>query len=124
YKTSSPFRNSTMPLSTADIYAPNPTIQTFGPGVVMSGVFSQFSKSEKEKKKLKKVEEAQLRTKTFREVMHSDETKEYLRELFHLTEEEYYKKIEAFNLANREVPNLASKEEILNVLVRFFALKD
>lgn len=98
-------------------------IETFGPGIVLGGGFSRFSKSEKEKRKLKKERETNKATETYLNTITSPEVKEFFMKTFSLTETEFSKKIERFNLANPQVAYLTNKDEIMQMLVNFFAQK-
>jgi hypothetical protein len=98
-------------------------IETFGPGIVLNGIFSKFSKSEKEKKKLKKDREEIDATQVYRNAITSPEVKAFFMETFSLTESEYSKKIEQFNIAHPEAAYLATKDEIINMIVSFLARK-
>lgn len=98
-------------------------VETFGPGVSLSGVFSRFSKSEKEKRKLKSDREETNATQTYRNTITSPEVKTFFMETFSLTETEYSKKIEQFNIIYPEAAYLSTKDEIIKMLVNFFAEK-
>ena len=99
-------------------------VETFGPGYVFSGPFSRFSKSEKEKRKLKTLKHELSDTDVYRSTITSPEVKEYFQKTFSLSETEYSKKIERFNLRYPEAAFLTSKEEIMKMLVGFFAIKE
>jgi hypothetical protein len=98
-------------------------VETFGPGVVLSGVLSRFTKSEKEKRKLKKDREESKATETYLNTITSPEVKDFFMKTFSLTETEYSKRIERFNLAYPQVAYLTNKDEIMKMLVNFFAEK-
>jgi hypothetical protein len=99
-------------------------IQTFGPGVIIPGPISYFTKYEKERRKIKRVLTDQAATSVYREVISSSKVKEDLISLFSLTEEQYFKKIEAFNIKNPEVAYLKNRDEIINMLILFFTLRE
>ena len=98
-------------------------VETFGPGIVIGGLLSKLTKSEKEKKKVKKERENNVSTATFREVITSEETKDYFMKTFTITEEQYNKFIERFNIAHPEAAYIAKKEDIMSLLVIFYAEK-
>jgi hypothetical protein len=100
------------------------TVQTFGPGYTFSGPFSKFSKDEVEKRKLQMVMLEQKRTSVYREVIHSEQVKEYLSQIFSLTEADYHKKLEAFAIKYPGAENLTTRKEVIDMLVVFFAQKD
>jgi len=99
-------------------------IQTFGVGARISGPISRFSKYEKDKVKYKKELDDMAATQTYREVMVSDEVKQDLMKLFALSEPEYYKKIEKFNIGHPRAQYIKDRKEIINMLVQFFAVKE
>lgn len=99
-------------------------VETFGPGYVFQGVFSRFSKGEKEKRKLKKEKNEHVATKIYRNTITSPEVKEYFQKTFSLSEIDYSKKIERFNAQYPEAAYSTSKDEIVKMLVIFFAMKE
>jgi hypothetical protein len=96
-------------------------VETFGPGIVIGGLLSKLTKSEKEKKKLKKERENNVSTATYREMITSQETKDYFMTTFSITEDEYNKFIERFNIAHPEAAQITNKDDIMNLLVMFYA---
>jgi hypothetical protein len=103
---------------------PNGMVQTFGPGVNIPGLLSYFNSENREKRKIKRADTELIATRVFREVMASDVVKQDIMKLFSLTEKQYFKKIEAFNLQNPEAPYLKDRDEIINLIIGFFALKE
>jgi len=112
-----PFQNPTMKDSTG-------MIQTFGAGVKIPGIFSYFNSEEREKRKIKGATTELVATQTYREVMASEKVKADLLELFSLTEEQYFRKIEAFNTQYPDAAYTMDRSEIINLLTWFFALKE
>ncbi len=96
----------------------------FGAGGSISGLLSRFSKYEKDKKKLAHEKQDVVATQTYRDVLSSEQVKQDLMKLFSLTEAEYYKKIEAFNIRYPDIAYVKSRDEIINLLTGFFALKE
>jgi len=103
---------------------PNGLVQTFGPGVSIPGVFSYFNSEEREKRKIKRATNVLAATQTYREVMASEKVKADLIEMFSITEEQYFKKIEAFNIQHPDAAYAGDRNEIINLLTWFFALKE
>jgi hypothetical protein len=104
---------------------PTPSIvQTLGLSVTARGVLSYFSKPESEKRKLRKVIQDLNDTRVFREVISDPETKNYLMKSFHIDEQQYHKKLELLNLSDPTITYLKTKQEVIDMLVGFFALKD
>lgn len=116
-KESSPFQNPTQ--KPGNDYA----VQTFGPGYTFSGAFSKYSKDEVERRKLQQVLLEQRRTSVYRDVIHSEQVKEYLMKTFTITEADYYKKLEAFAIKYPGAENLRTRTEIVDMLVVFFSEK-
>jgi CarboxypepD_reg-like domain len=115
---SSPFQNPTAKPGN------NYTVQTFGPGLVISGPFSRFSKEEIEKRKLREVYLEQQRTSVYRDVIRSEQVKQYLTKTFSVSEEFYFKKLETFAIKYPGAENLRTRKEVVDMLVVFFAAKD
>lgn len=108
------FRNPAGPSSGA-------MVETFGPGIVIGGLLSKLTKSEKEKKKLRQERDNNSSTATYREVITAQETKDYFMSTFSITEDEYNKFIERFNIAHPETSRITNKEDIMSLLVIFYA---
>jgi hypothetical protein len=107
--------NSNIQLKSKSIEpAPN-AIETFGPtiGIRLGG------KNDKTKNKRDDL----AKTSVFRCVITSPETKKQLTEMFSISEEVYNHKLEKFNKENPEVAYLTDKDEIVTMLIQFFALK-
>lgn len=103
---------------------PNGLVQTFGPGVSIPGVLSYFNSEEREKRKIKRATNELVATQVYREVMASEKVKANLIEQFSITEEQYYMKIEAFNMQHPDAAYARDRNEIINLLTWFFALKE
>jgi hypothetical protein len=103
---------------------PNGMVQTFGPGVSIPGVLSYFNSENREKRKIKKATDELVATQIYREVMSSEKVKADLIELFSITEDLYFKKIESFNIQHPDAAYLKNRSEIINLLIGFFALKE
>ncbi len=99
------------------------TVQTLGPGMVISGPFSRFSKEEVEKRKLQQVLLEQQRTAVYKETMRSEQVKQYITRMFGISEEIYQQKLEAFAVKYPSAEYMRKREEIVDMLVAFFAEK-
>ena len=88
---------------------------TFGPGVIFS-----FGGKDKTKEK----REDLVKTEVYRSTINSPEVKKELMHLFSISEETFYRKLEAFNKENPEVAYLTKRDEIISMLIQFFALKE
>jgi hypothetical protein len=98
-------------------------VETFGPGVNIGGALSYFTKGAVEKRKIKKERERNAATETYRNVITSQETKDFFMKTFAITEDEYSKRIEGFNKSFPDVVYITNKDEIIAMLVNFFAQK-
>ena len=96
-------------------------IETFGPGVSVGGLLSSMFKSEKERKKVKTVREKAKQSETYLSVIVSEETKSYFQKTFSMTEADYNKFIESFNIAHPEAVYIESKDDIMKLMVIFAA---
>lgn len=95
---------------------PDPgTISTFGPGITIG-----FGGKDKTKNKRDEIS----RTEVYRKVISSPEVKKKVMDLYGIPEETFLKKLERFNLKNPEVVYLTDEEDIITMLIQFFALKD
>jgi CarboxypepD_reg-like domain len=88
---------------------------TFGPGITFG-----FGGKDKTKKKRDDL----VRTEVFRSTINSPEVKKQLTDLYTISEETYYRKLELFNKENPDAAFLTSRDEILSMLIQFFALKE
>lgn len=90
-------------------------VATFGSGITIG-----FGGKDKTKNKRDELG----RTETYRKTISDPETKKQLIELYNLTEEQYNKKLERFNEENPDAFYLTSANEIITLLIQFFALKE
>lgn len=90
-------------------------VSTFGPGLLIP-------LGGKDKTKEKRDENS--RTAFYRSVVTSAETKKELMTLFNISEATFYKKLEKFNKASPDAFYLTNRDEIIQMLVQFFAMKE
>lgn len=90
-------------------------VAVFGPGI-------KIGLGGKDKTQNKRDERS--RTETYRKTISDPETKKKLMDLYNLTESQYNKKLERFNEENPDAFYLTSSEEIVTMMIQFFALKD
>jgi hypothetical protein len=107
--------NTQVQVLTKTLEPPPNEVAVFGPGITIG-------LGGKDKTKNKRDELS--RTETYRKTISDHETKKKLIELYNLTEEQYNKKIERFNEENPDVFYLTSAQEIITLMIQFFALKD
>ena len=93
-------------------------------GFAIPGPISYFTKYERERRKLRKLKTDHLATAVFRSVIASEEVKAHFMKLFELTEEQYFLKIEAFNVEFPEAQYIKEKDDIVDLLTYFFARKE
>jgi len=96
-------------------------IQTFGPGYVFKGVFSQFSKEEKEKKKLIKIKEENYRARNYVSLVNDPEVKGRIMKDYLLSEDDYYRILARFNEKNRDIIYRLEEHEVIALLLVFFS---
>lgn len=90
-------------------------LPTFGPGITIG-----FGGKDKTKKRRDEL----VKTETYRETINSSDVKKKLMSLYSISEETFYRKLEAFNKENPDAAHLTSREEIMSMLIQFFALKE
>lgn len=90
-------------------------VPVFGPGMIFT-----FGGKDKTKKKRDDL----VKTEVFRTTINSPEVKKQLIDLYVISEATYYRKLEAFNKENPDVAYLTSRDEIISMLIQFFALKE
>jgi hypothetical protein len=95
-------------------------IQTFGPGYVMRGFISRYSKGEKEKTKLQKVQEENRKARGYVEIVNDPEVKGKLMKEYALTEDEYYRHLAVFNEKNKDFIYDLAANELTSLLFIFF----
>lgn len=98
-------------------------IQTFGPGVIIPGALSYFTRYERNRRKLKRVLADDAATAVYREVITSEKVKQDITKMFLINDETYFSKIEKFNLTYPDAEYMKDRQEIINMLIQFFALK-
>lgn len=112
------FDNSTMPKPYQ-----NPSVnESFGFG--LNGAISYFTKYERQRRKLRKLQAENLATAVYRSLIASDEVKGHFMSLLNLTEGQYFLKIEAFNSEFPESQYLKEKDDIMDLLTYFFTRKE
>ncbi len=95
-------------------------IQTFGPGYVMKGPISRFSKYEKERKKLKTVRKQNYEAKDYVAIVNSPEVKDSIMKDYDLTEKEYYDLLAEFNEKNKDIIYQLEANELTAILLIFY----
>lgn len=89
-------------------------VATFGPGVT----YKLNTKDNTTEKR-----EALAKTDVYRTTINSPEVKKELMSLYNISEDTYYQKLEKFNKAYPEAAYLTNKDEIVTMLIQFFAVK-
>lgn len=95
-------------------------LQTFGPGYVMSGPISRFSKYEKERKKLKVVQRENYKARNYVDIVNDPEVKDKIIKDYNLTEEEYYRLLAIFNEKNKDIIYELQSSELIPLLFMFY----
>ncbi|MFZ6009007.1 MAG: hypothetical protein ACOYXT_01570 [Bacteroidota bacterium] len=95
-------------------------IQTFGPGYVLGGPFSYFSKSEREKRKLKKVQAQHRQSQAYTEIIASEEVKADMMKHYSIDEDEYHRLLALFSEKNPDMMSEPDRNELISALFIFF----
>jgi hypothetical protein len=99
----------------------DPLIQTFGPGYVLKGPISRFSKYEKNRKKLKTVMIENSKSRGYAELVNAPDVKDKIIKDYALTEEEYYRLLAIFNEKNKDIIYELDSKDLISVLFSFYA---
>lgn len=91
-------------------------VATFGPGITI-GLGGGKDKSKPKRDELS-------RTEVYRQTISSPEVKKQLMDLYGITEAQYIKKLERFNKRYPDAVYLTNQEEIVNMMIQSFAMKD
>jgi len=89
-------------------------VAAFGPGVT----YKLNTKDHTAEKR-----EALAKTDVYRTTINSPEVKKELMNLYQISEDTYYQKLEKFNKTYPEAAYLTNKDEIVTMLIQFFAAK-
>jgi hypothetical protein len=95
-------------------------IQTFGPGYVLKGPISRFSKYERERKKLKKVQQQNYASRDYVTIVNSPEVKDRIMRDYELSEEEYFRMLAVFNEKNKDIIYQLQENELISILLMFY----
>ncbi len=95
-------------------------LQTFGPGVVMGGPISRFSKYYKERKKLVQIKLENENAKGYAELVNDVAVKGEIMKVYGITEAEYYNGLAQFNEKNKDIIYKLRPDELTSLLVIFF----
>jgi hypothetical protein len=116
----SPWQNSTADKSFTE--APGfRGVQTFGPGYILPGPISRFSKYEKERKKLKKTKEENYQSRNYVQTVNDPEVKGEIMKEYNLTEERYYMLLALFNEQNKDIIYQLEVNDLIALLLIFYA---
>jgi hypothetical protein len=115
-----PFKNPTYTKAYTDTPGV-PNMQTFGPSYILKGPFSWFTKSEKEKRKLKKVKEANRSSMGYVEMMNNEDLKNELKTLYNLDEKEFYRILTLFNEKYQDTLYELDPNDLISLLHMFYA---
>lgn len=95
-------------------------IQTFGPGIVLRGPISRFSKHEKRKKKLLQTKDENEKGKNYALLVNSPEVKDTVMQKYRLPENEFYRLLTKFNEKNYDIIYDLDSQAVIEMLLRFF----
>jgi hypothetical protein len=119
-KPASPYRNSTYDQRTLNTPGFQ-GFQTFGPGIIIGGPFSRFSKSVKEKKKLHIVQEENYKARNYVDIVNDTTVKNKIIRENHITEDEYFKLLAIFNEKNKDIIYELESNELISILILFYS---
>lgn len=114
----SPWRNRTQDqrlLNTPGL----PTVQTFGPGYVLKGPFSRFSKDAREQRK-RKAQANRGWVKSYVSIVNAPEVKGKIMKDFNISEETYYKLLARFNEKYKDMVDRLDEPELISLLLSFY----
>jgi hypothetical protein len=117
-QSSSPLNNFTM-----DPQNQNRMVQTFGPSVTLTAPWDKWTKDAREAKELNAVVAEQERTAIYQQFIHSMVVEQFFMETFKLDEESYLDKKEGFIVSNPDARYLKSRQDIIDLMVAYFATK-
>jgi hypothetical protein len=108
---------------TLDPQNQNRMIQTFGPSASFAAPWEKWTNDAREKKKLQSVITEQERTTVYQQFVHSMVVEQYIIDQFHLDHDTYLKLKEGFIIANPDARYLHSRQDIIDLMVSYFATK-
>jgi hypothetical protein len=98
-----------------------PNMQTFAPSYIYKGIISRFSKYERERRKLPQVQAQNEKAKRYIAVLNDIGFREELKQLYDLTEEEFYHTLTIFNERYHESVYDLETKELIALLHMFYA---
>jgi hypothetical protein len=101
----------------------NRMIQTFGPSVSFGAPWEKWTADAREKKRLESVITEQEKTTVYQQFVHSMVVEQYIIGQFDLDHETYLKLKEGFIIANPDARYLHSRQDIIDLMVAYFASK-
>jgi hypothetical protein len=115
---SSPLNNFTM-----DPANQNRMIQTFGPSATITAPWDKWTKDAKEAKHLDAIITEQERTAVYQQFIHSMVVEQYMIDAFKLDHDTYLTLKEGFIVSNPDARYLKSRQDIIDLMVSYFASK-
>jgi hypothetical protein len=115
-----PFRNPTYTKAYTQILNV-PNMQTFGPSYTYKGVFSRYTKYEKERKKLLKIHERNRKAKPYLAIIDDPEVKTDIMNIYSIDENEYYRILTLFHEKNRDTLYELNAKDLISLLHMFYA---
>lgn len=89
--------------------------------MVINGALSKLFGVDKEKRRMTANKAEMVKMQVYNEVMQSMQVREYLMKQFNITDEQYTKQLERFKVAYPGAVYIASREEIVRLMVESFA---
>jgi hypothetical protein len=95
-------------------------VRTMNAGEAFSSPFTYFSKTEKEKRMLARLQVEQQKVQVFLDLITRPQFKAEITDQFSISEEDYYDMLIKFNTENKAVHYLKDPEEIKKRIIAFF----
>jgi hypothetical protein len=98
-------------------------VRTLSAGEAVTSPFTYFSKTEKEKRMLVRLQEQQQKVQVFLDLIIQPQFKAEVMDKFAINEETYYDILVLFNTQNRDAHYLKDESEITKRVMHFFAIQ-
>jgi hypothetical protein len=108
---------------TLDPQNQNRMIQTFGPSASFAAPWEKWTSDAREKRRLQSVVTEQERTAVYQQFIHSMVVEQYIIDQFNLDHDTYLKLKEGFIVANPDARYLHTRQDIIDLMVSYFAAK-
>jgi hypothetical protein len=115
-----PFQNPTYTKAYTDTPGV-PNMQTFGPSVILKGLLTRYTKYERERRALPKLQQKNMIAKKYLEVVNDPALQKELMDLYNLTETDFYRLLTLFNEKYTDTVYELDPNELISLLRMFYA---